>query len=444
MQSLVLISIVCFNGFLALSEMAIATSKKLRLQRLADQGHEGASVALALAESPTRFLASMQICLTVLGIMAGVHGGATLADGIETWLVRAVPSLAPWAHPIGMTGVVAFETFVMVFFGELLPKRLALIAPEAIAVRVAPVMHRLGQTLSPIADILGRMTDTVLSRLPALAKAEDEHTVTEDELKMIVEQGAEEGMLDRNEETMIKRVLQFGEMQAQDLMTPRTKIVGINLEDPVGTNIERIFESSHSTFPVYRGSVDNLVGVVAAKRLFEQLHREGAIDISACMTEALFLPNSARADKVLDSMKQKGTHIAVLIDEFGGTAGVVTATDIIRAVMGDVPQDNGESSNKFVQRDDGSFLVDGMVSLFELSERLELDVSDVEDVGQTLSGLVMHLAKDIPKEGQKVQFKNWIFEVIDMDGNRIDKVLAMLIASAGMDASSLSDENTNH
>jgi putative hemolysin len=147
---------------------------------------------------------------------------------------------------------------------------------------------------------------------------------------------------------------------------------------------------------------------------------------------------------VLDAMKQKGTHIAVLIDEFGGTAGVVTATDIIRAVMGDVPQDNGESSNKFVQRDDGSFLVDGMVSLFELSERLELDVSDVEDVGQTLSGLVMHLAKDIPKEGQKVQFKNWLFEVIDMDRNRIDKVLAMPFTPVSTDTSSLSHENTNH
>lgn len=424
MQSLVLISIVCFNGFLALSEMAIATSKKLRLQRLIDEGHQGANVALALAESPTRFLASMQICLTVLGIMAGVHGGATLADSIETWLVRSIPSLEPWAHPIGITGVVAFETFIMVFFGELLPKRLALIAPEAIAVRVAPVMFRIGQTLSPVADVLGRMTDAVLSRFPAIARAKELHTVTEDELKMIVEQGAEEGMLDRNEETMIKRVLQFGEVQAQDLMTPRTKIVGINLEEPSSETIEQIFESSHSTFPVYRGSVDNLVGVVAAKKLFEQFYREGAVDVASCMTEALFLPDTARADKVLESMKQHGTHMAVLIDEFGGTAGVITATDVVRAVMGDVPQDNGEQAPKFVQRDDGSYLIDGMVSLFELSERLELDVSDVETVGQTLSGLVMHLAEDIPREGQKVAFKNWLFEVVDMDGNRVDKVLA--------------------
>lgn len=439
MQSLVLITIVCFNGFLALSEMAIATSKKLRLQRMVDQGHEGASVALALAESPTRFLASMQICLTVLGIMAGVHGGATLSASIESWLVRSIPSLEPWAHPIGMTGVVAFETFIMVFFGELLPKRLALLAPETIAVRVAPVMFRIGQTLSPVADVLGRMTDAVLSRLPVLVKSTDHHTVTEDELKMIVEQGAEEGVLDRNEETMIKRVLQFGEIKAQDLMTPRTKVIGINLDDSDRENIDKIFDSSHSTFPVYRESIDNLVGVISVKKLFERLYRSGAIDIQACMSEPLFLPDSARADKVLDAMKRRGTHMAVLIDEFGGTAGVVTSTDIISSVMGDVPQDSGEHTPKFIERDDGSFLVDGMASLIELGERLEVELHDVEDVGQTVSGLIMHLAKEVPKEGQKVRFKDWIFEVVDMDLNRIDKVLARPI-----NANLLSDDGLTH
>lgn len=443
MQSLVLISIVCFNGFLALSEMAIATSRKLRLQRLVDEGHKGAKMALALAESPTRFLASMQICLTVLGIMAGVHGGATLADGIEEWLVRSIPSLQPWAHPIGMTGVVAFETFLMVFLGELLPKRLALLAPESIAVRVAPVMYRIGQTLAPVADVLGRMTDAVLSRLPHLKKSGEGHTVTEDELKLIVEQGAEEGMLDPNEESMIKRVLQFGEIKAQDLMTPRTKIVGVNLQDSPEAQIEQIFSSSHSTFPVFRESIDDLVGVISVKKLFEQLYRNGSVDVAECMIDPLFLPNSARADKVLDAMKNHGTHMAILIDEFGGTAGVVTATDVIRAVMGDVPQHSGEQSQKFVRRDDGSYLVDGMVSLFELQERLDVDISDLEEVGQTFSGLIMHLAREIPREGQKVYFKDWIFEVVDMDGNRIDKVMAKQTLMRQNDQQSDVDENFN-
>ena len=443
MQSLILVSIVCFNGFLALSEMAIAASRKLRLQRFVDEGHRGATVALALAESPTRFLASMQICLTVLGIMAGVYGGATISVEIEAWLIRAIPSLTPWAQPIGMTGVVAFETFLMVFLGELLPKRLALLAPEAIAIRVAPTMYRIGQTLSPIANVLSKMTDAVLSRLQISTYVGDAQTVTEDELKMIVEQGAEEGVLDRNEETMIKRVLQFGDVKAQDLMTPRTKIVGLDLDAELEENMTKILAAPYSNFPVYRGSTDNLIGVVSVKKLFEQSYRGSGINIEKAMTEPLFLPDSARADRVLESMKQRGTHMAVLIDEFGGMAGVVTSSDIMGAVMGDVPQDSRDVSQKFLRRSDGSLLIDGMASLFELQEKLELDVSELEDVGQTVSGLIMHLAREIPQEGQRVRFKSWSFEVIDMDGNRIDKVLAMPNVEWPAQGQDGIDENSN-
>ena len=424
MQGLILISIVCVNGFIALSEMALISSRKVRLQRLLDEGRPGAGIAIQLSESPTKFLASMQICLTVLGIMAGVHGGATMAAEIETWVAASVPSLTQWAHGIGMTGVIAFETFLMVFLGELLPKRLALLAPEAIAVRVAPTMQRIGMTLAPVAHILSQMTDAILRNLPLKSRAEDHHTVTEDEFKMIVSQGAEEGVLDRNEETMIKRVLQFGDIKAEDLMTPRTRLVGVDLDDGEAENIHKMLSSNHAYFPVYRGSIDNLVGIVSIKKVFEQYYSRGALDLSSCMSEPLFLPDSARADRVLDSMKKNSTHMAVLIDEFGGMAGVVTATDIVEAVMGDVPQDSGDLSPKFVTRADGSLLVDGMVSLFELREKLGIDVSSMDDVVQTLSGLVMHVAREIPREGLRVSFEGWSFEVVDMDGNRVDKILA--------------------
>jgi putative hemolysin len=208
-------------------------------------------------------------------------------------------------------------------------------------------------------------------------------------------------------------------------MTPRTKIVGLDLDDDIEENVTKILAAPHSTFPVYRGSTDNLIGVVSVKKLFEQSCRVGVMNIEKAMNEPLFLPDSARADRVLESMKQRGTHMAVLIDEFGGMAGVVTASDIMGAVMGDVPQDSRDVSQKFLRRSDGSLLIDGMASLFELQEKLELDVSELEDVGQTVSGLIMHLAREIPQEGQRVRFKSWSFEVVDMDGNRIDKVLAM-------------------
>jgi putative hemolysin len=268
------------------------------------------------------------------------------------------------------------------------------------------------------------MTDTVLNRLPIKNFPDEQQTVTEDEFKLLITQGAEEGMLDRHEESMIKRVLQFGDITAEDLMTPRTKLVGLDLADSAEANIEKMLASNHASFPVYRGSIDNLVGIVSVKKVLEQYYELDKLDLAQCMTEPLFLPNSARVIRVLESMKKRGTHMAVLIDEFGGMAGVVTATDIVESVMGEVPGDGGETTQKFVTRTDGSILIDGMVSLFDLKERLQIDLDEFSDVSQTLSGLVMHVGKSIPKEGQSVLCKDWKFEVVDMDGNRIDKVLA--------------------
>jgi putative hemolysin len=442
MQGLILVSIIFVNGFLALSEMALVSARKVRLLRMVDEGRPGASVALRLSESPTRFLASMQICLTVLGIMAGVHGGATMADDIDAWVVASLPALASYSNAVGVTVVVVFETFLMVFLGELLPKRLALLAPEAIAVRVAPTMDRIGMTLAPAAHILSRMTDAVLSKLPFRRTVEEQQTVTEDEFKMIVEQGAEEGVLDRNEESMIKRVLQFGEIRAQDLMTPRTRLVGVDLDDSADENVAKMLGSNHAYFPVYKGSIDNLIGIVSIKKVFEQFYKTKAINIESCMAAPLFLPDSARADKVLDAMKKGQTHMAVLIDEFGGMAGVVTATDIVESVMGDVPQDSGDASPKFFRRGDGSVLIDGMVSLNELCEHLDLPHEDLQNLAQTLSGLIMHLAREIPREGQIVKLGDWRFEVIDMDGNRVDKVLAVHLTSTNTSAAENAHEDT--
>lgn len=424
MQGLVLLSIVCVNGLIAMSEMSLTSSRKIRLQSLADQGRKGADIALALSESPTRFLASMQICLTVLGIMAGVYGGATMAAGVETWVIAEIPSLAKWSHGVSMTIVVVLETFLMVFLGELLPKRLALLAPESIAIRVAPALRRIGLALAPVSHVLSHMTDTVLSKIPLDAAAVEQQSVTEGEFKLIVEQGVDEGILDRQEETMIKRVLQFGDVKAQDLMTPRTKLVGINLNDSISQNMDKMLATSHAYFPVFNVEIDNLIGIISIKKIFEQFYRSGTLDLTLDMTEPLFLPDTMRAGRVLESMKERGTHMAVLIDEFGGMAGVVTATDIVGSVMGEVPQNSGKNTPKFLTRADGSILVDGMATLFELSEQLGLDLPVLGDVAQTLSGLVMHIANEIPIEGQIVTCENWNFEVVDMDGNRIDKVLA--------------------
>jgi putative hemolysin len=443
MQGLILLGIVLVNGFVSLAEMSLVSSRKVRLQRMVEEGRHGAAVALGLSESPTRFLASVQICLTVLGIMAGAHGGATMAEDIAVWVRASIPELAQWSHGLGMSIVIAFDAFLMVFVGELLPKRLALIAPESIAVRVAPSIKRLGLTLGPIANLLSRMTDAVLAKLPFKPRPDEAQTVTQDELKLLVEQGADEGVFDRNEETMIKRVLQFGDIKAGDLMTPRTKLVGLDVEDSEAANIEKMLTCSHAFFPVYKCSIDNLIGIVSVKKAFDYFYKHKTFNIQECMSEPLFLPDSARAERVLDSMKQKGTHLAVLIDEFGGMAGVITANDVVEAVMGEVPQDSGASTPKFIRRSDGSMLIDGMVSLSEIQEHLQINMSEHMDVVQTLSGLIMHLLKNIPKEGQFVEYEGWVFEVVDMDGNRIDKVFARLIETVTLEVDGRYHENSD-
>lgn len=443
MQSLALISVVCIQGLLSIMQVAMVSSRAPSLDKSVESGRLGGRTLLARGQSISRILVLLQIVVLLVGIFFGFQGGEALGESIETWLMISVPGLKPFAKGVSTFGVVAYSTFIMVFFGQLLPRRLVLFAPELMTRRLAPAIFAATASIMEAKQIFVRILSSFFSEHSVTSNSKQPHTVTEDELKMIVEQGAEEGMLDRHEETMIKRILQFSEITAQDLMTPRTKVVGVDLNDSDNENIERILKSSHSTFPVYRDSIDNLVGVVTVKKLLERLYRTQSVDVETCMTEPLFLPDSARADKVLDAMKKKNTYMAVLIDEFGGTRGVITASDIIRAVMGDVPQDSGDHAPKFFRREDGSILIDGIMPLFELSDLLELDFTEMEDVAQTLSGLIMHLADEIPEEGQVVRFGTWTFQVLDMDGNRIDKVLAEPIRDKEISQCGVKNENSD-
>jgi putative hemolysin len=443
MQSLALISVVCIQGLLSIMQVAMVSSRAPSLDKSVESGRLGGRTLLARGQSISRILVLLQIVVLLVGIFFGFQGGEALGESIETWLMISVPGLKPFAKGVSTFGVVAYSTFIMVFFGQLLPRRLALLAPELMTRRVAPAIFAATSSIMEAKQFFVRILSSFFSEHSVTSNSKQPHSVTEDELKMIVEQGAEEGMLDRHEETMIKRILQFSEIMAQDLMTPRTKVVGVDLNDSDNENIERILTSSHSTFPVYRDSIDNLVGVVTVKKLLERLYRTQSVDVETCMTEPLFLPDSARADKVLDAMKKKNTYMAVLIDEFGGTRGVITASDIIRAVMGDVPQDSGDHAPKFFRREDGSILIDGIMPLFELSDLLELDFTEMEDVAQTLSGLIMHLADEIPEEGQVVRFGTWTFQVLDMDGNRIDKVLAEPIKDKEISQCGVKNENSD-
>ncbi|MCX6127384.1 MAG: hemolysin family protein, partial [Proteobacteria bacterium] len=312
-QCFILLGIVGINGFLALSEMALVSSRKTRLQKLADDGHHGATVALSLSESPTRFLASLQICITVLGIAAGAWGGANLSGGVEQWIGISMPSLLPWSHGLGVGFVVAIETFLMVLLGELLPKRIALFFPERIAISVAPFIDRVGIAMSPAAHILGRITDQMIRVLPLRLNAKDEAQVTEDEIKIMVEQGAEAGVFNRTEESMLKRALDFGDLSGAELMTPRTKIVSFHADALVEVVIDRMLTAGFSSYPLYASQRENVVGMVSVKRAFAALRHQRQVKLSDVMIPAVFLPDSAKAGRIFETMRLKRQHIVVLI-----------------------------------------------------------------------------------------------------------------------------------
>jgi putative hemolysin len=442
-QSIILLCIIAVNAFLALSEMALVSARKTRLQKLADDGSRGAYVALRLAESPTGFLASLQICITILGIAAGAYGGAHLSEPVEGWIIAAAPSLESWASGLGVGFVVAVETFLMVLLGELLPKRMALFFPEKIAVTVAPVIAGLGRVISPASNLLSGVTDQLIKTFRLRPANGDEGTVTEDEIKIMVEQGATEGVFDKTEESLLKRALDFSDMAGYDLMTPRTRVVSFSANDTIESTIDRMLKEGFSHFPVYQDARETIIGVVSIKRVYAYLRKNQSMKLFEIMSQPVFVPDSAKSSRIIEIMQSKRQHFVVLIDEFGGFAGIITATDLMEAVVGEFPGGHKGDTPKFVQRVDGSWLVDGMVSLYELENELGLVAgSDVEADFQTLSGLVMHYLDSIPREGQFIEIPGWRLEVVDMDRNRIDKVLISKFHDSRDVKSEDGDENT--
>jgi putative hemolysin len=422
-QGFVLLGIIGINGFLALSEIALVSSRKSRLQKFADDGHRGARIALKLAQTPTSFLASLQICITILGIGAGAYGGAKIAEPLQHSLEIALPMFANWAHAIAFGFVIIVEGFFMVLLGELIPKRVALFFPERIAMNVAPIIAKLGQVISPASNFFGRLAEYVI-RIFSLSKLKDESKITEDEIKILIEQGTTEGVFNKAEESIIKRAIDFPELIGTDFMTPRTRVVSFKASDSLESVIDQMLKDGFSHYPIFEDDQDQIAGVVSIKKAYISYRQTQSIKLRDIMDDPVFIPNSAKAGKIMETMKAKRNHFMILIDEFGSFAGILTATDVLESIVGEVPGSNIADNPKFIQRSDGTWLVDGMVSLFELRNKLEIDGPDIESNDyQTLSGLIMHHLDKVPKEGQILTVAGWEFEILDMDRNRIDKVL---------------------
>lgn len=425
LELLIILALVITNGLFAMAEIAIISVRKTRLQELANQGNAKAHLALDLSNSPNRFLSTVQVGITLIGILAGAFGGATLSQSLAQY-VALIPWVGQWNHAIALSTVVIGITYLSLIIGELVPKRLGLNNPEKIAINVAKPMSVLSAIASPIVHLLSASTEVIL-RMIGVEQTSSEPLITEEEIKVLVRQGAEAGMFEVAEQDMVERVFRLGDQNVGNLMTPRLDILWLDLGDSIEVNREKMVNSNHTRFPVCHDSIDNVLGVLNATDVLTQTLRHEPLDFTDILQSPLFIPASTRAFKVLELFKQSGTHIAFVVDEYGVIQGLVTLNDVIEVIIGDIPFSDHPHELPAVQRDDGSWLIDGMLSIDRFKEIFKLSYLPNEEHGsfQTLGGFVITYLGRIPAAADYFEWHNLRFEVMDMDGNRVDKMLIM-------------------
>lgn len=425
LEILTVLLLVLANGLFAMSEMSIISARKARLQELADRGNRRARIALELADAPNRFLSTVQVGITLIGILAGAFGGATVAEKLAR-LLSQVPPLQPYSEAIALGFVVLCITYLSLIIGELVPKRLALNSPEKIAMLVAAPMRRLSAIAYPLVHLLSISTEAVL-RLLGAASPSDEPLITEEEIKVLLRQGAEAGTFEVAEQDMVERVFQLRDQHVSGLMTPRPDILWLDLNDPLEVNRRKLIESHHSRFPVCRDDLDNILGVINVTDLMAQALSGQPLELTSLLRRPLFIPESTAAPKVLELFKSSGTHIAIVVDEYGVTQGIVTLNDVLEVIIGDVPFADQPQETAAVQREDGSWLIDGMLPIEKFKELFRLDELPAEDRSnyKTLGGFVITRLGHIPSAADYFEWRDFRFEVMDMDGNRVDKVLVI-------------------
>ena len=421
LEIVIITTLILANGVFAMSEIAVLSARKPRLQQRAQGGDRGAARALGLAEKPTRFLSTVQIGITLVGILAGALGGAGLSEPTAEFIGK-IPILAPYAAEIAVVLLVAIITFLSLVFGELVPKRLALSNPEGIASAVAQPMHVLARLGGPLISILDRTTEAILRLAPFQAK--EQLPVTEEELKVLLHQGMQVGVFEETETNMVEGVLRLGDRLVGAMMTPRTEIEWLDLDDPFETNYRKIVDSPHSHFPLAHGNLDNLVGMIRAKDVLAD-RSWAEKDLLKFANPCVYIPESMAALSTLEKLRAASGNLAIVIDEFGGVVGMITLFDAMEAVIGEIALEGGAPYPQAVSREDGSWLVDGLMPVDQLKELLGLDeLAEEERVGyQTVAGFILSIFKEIPETGQYRKYGGYQFEVVDMDGLRVDKVL---------------------
>lgn len=421
---LIIFLLIVINGVFAMSEISLISARKVRLQQMAKDGSRSAQTALDISENPNNFLSTIQIGITLIGILSGALGGAALSSQLGDKL-QTITWLAPYSEELSFAIVVLLTTYFSLVIGELIPKRLGMNAPEKISATVALPMKFLSAITSPIVKLLSTSTDLGLKILGI--EASKDPIITEEEIKVLMKQGTQSGIFESAEEDMVTGIFRLGGRYIDSIMTPRTEIDWIDLEEPFEVILKQVIDSNHSSFPVAVGELDNVVGILQTKDLLSKSLNGSKPDIQELVQTPLFIPDSTSALKALDLIKEAGTHAALVIDEFSGVLGMVTLYDVLKSIVGAIPTAGEEEELQIIEREDGSWLLDGLLPIDEVKELLGIELLPEEDrIGyQTLGGFLMAILDSIPQVGQHVDVSHLRFEVMDMDGKRVDKVLVM-------------------
>lgn len=419
----VILLLVVLNGVFAMSELAIVSARRGRLMAMERRGSPGAAAALSLAEDPQRFLPTVQVGISLVGILAGVFGGAQLAGPLGEALAE-IPGVAPFANEAGFVLVVVAIAYANLILGELVPKQLALRDPERFAVAVSRPMAWLARYTAPIVWVLSRSSSLVL-RLFGAHMPQDQ-SVTEEEVKAVVAEGAQAGALEHEERNMIERVLRLADKPVRALMTPRNDVAWIDRNATPQDVAATLRAHSVTRFVVADRRIDNVVGVVATKDLLDQMLEGAPLSVPNAQRQPLVLPDNLPAIDALERMRHDPVGIAVVLDEYGSFEGVVTTSDLLEAIIGELgPPDLPEKPGEAIQRADGSLLLDGMMPSDELRAQLDLPALPYQGSYHTVAGLMLALLRRVPREGDRIVWAGWRFEIVDMDGRRVDKVLAI-------------------
>jgi putative hemolysin len=414
----VIILLLLLNGFLAMSEMAIASSRRNRLQQLADLGHGDARAALALAEDPSRYLAAVQMGMTLIGILAGALSGATLADRIEDWL-DLYPLIAPYAKTAAVGTVVLAVTYLSLIIGELVPKQIALKYPERIAIRVAGPLAFIARSAAPIVFLLNSSTTFIL-KLVGLRPG-FERKVTDEDIQSLIREAEQSGVLHKIEREMVEGVLDLENRAVRTIMTPRPDIVWVNLDESRAAIASKIKTCPYAQLLVSRGSIDEIAGIIRKQDLLEQFSGDAAFNLESLLLSPLIVPEGLSILRTLDLFRKTPVNTGVVVDEYGTIQGIVTRTDLLEAVAGDLPDVDVGGDPKVTRKSDGSLLIDATLPMSEMTDLQgfhELPLGDFV----TLAGFMLAQFGHVPKAGDQFTWDRWRFRVVEMDGRRVDKV----------------------